>query len=249
MVYSMFSKNFFVDQAIQISDKNQNPVFKVQKVLLYGSANAVDNSENKDLKNLNISQYTDIAVYIDNKSYITDLTQENTVKEISVSDIQISKDTKSGIKSLTYKSPLNFGKFEITEAAELYSEGDTKYAPIKYNVLYQNQNDINYDNPTFFTDCSNPITLSYLNKDIVTHYSLPDNSNVSFNGSLLRQANVDLSSLATTLSFNINIKNNLNESFIYNIKINLSFGNDIYNGYVFQGREASGSAYNFFKEI
>lgn len=247
-IYSTISKNFFVDQAIEISDKNQKPVFKIQKIMLYSSAGAIDNSQDKSLKDLDISQFTDIAIYIDNTSYVTDLTQENTVKSIYISDISISKDNNIGIKSLTYKNPLNFAKFEITDAAKEYTAEDTKYAPINYNVLYDNQTKADYIDPTFYTDCSDPITLTYINKDVSTHYSLPDNSNVTFNGALLKQANVSLNDLATDLSFNVNIINNQNESFIYNIKLNLKYTSDIYAGYMFQGKTTTGNEFNFFKE-
>lgn len=251
MVYSFFAKNAFVEQAIQISDKNQDPVFKIKKVLLYSSAGVIDNSSDKSLKDLNISQFTDIAIYIDNKAYITDLTQKNTIKKLTVSNISISKDNQSGTRSLTYKSPLNFAKFQISEAAELYEKNDNEYAPIDYTIKYDNSenNTTPYVDPTFFTDCSDPITLCYLNKDVVTHYSLPDNSNMFYNGSLLKQSNVDLDTLSTVVSFNIDIINNENEKFTYNIKLNLSYSKDIYNGYLFQGKETSGDEFNFFKKI
>ena len=255
LIYRVFAKEAFVNQAIQISDQNQDPVFKIDQVRIYSSANAIDNTEEKSLKDLDISQYTDIAVYINNTSYIQDYTPENTIKSVRIDNINISSDQPTGIKSLTYKSPKDFGKFTISEAANVYQsvETHTVCAPIDYAITYKNEENPDFSKPTFYTDCSNPITLSYLNRNLVSHYSLPDNVNIPFNGALLEQARVDLASLTTSLSFNVNITNNQNENFVYNVKINLILDEDsgiIKNGYSYQGRESSGSkAYNFFKNI
>ena len=255
MLYHKLAEERFVNQSIQISDANQNPVFKIDKILLYNSANAIDNTEEKSLKDIDISQFTDIAIYIDNTSYIKELSQENTVKAVRVDKIELSSDQTSGIKSLTYKSPLDFAKFNISDAANVYTSTDNKIecAPIDYNISYKNEESPDYSTPTFYTDCSNAITLSYLNKNIVSHYSVPDNANISFNGTLLKQANVDLTSLATLISFRVTITNNLNEDFVYNIKLNLSLDEQsgiTTNGYSFQGRTSSeGKAFDFFKDI
>ena len=255
MFYHKLAEDKFVNQSIQISDANQSPVFKIDKVLLFNSANAIDNTEEKSLKDIDISQFTDIAVYINNTSYIQELTQENTVKAVRVDNIKLSNDQKSGIKSLTYKNPFDFTKFNISDAANGYESTDNNIvecAPIDYKICYKNDELPDYSNPTFYTDCSNAITLSYLNRNIVSHYSIPDNVNVPFTGALLKQANVDLASLDTLISFRISITNNLNEDFVYNIKLNLSLNEQsgiTTNGYSFQGRTASedGKAYDFFK--
>lgn len=255
MIYRLFEKEKFVNQAIQISDTNQDPVFRLREIRIFSSANAIDNTEEKSLKDLDISQFTDISIFIDNTSYIQDLTAENTIKSIKIDNIHLISDQPTGIKSLTYKDPNDLGKFTISDAANLYTsiDTDTQCAPIEYTAVYKNEENTDYSKPTFYTDCSNPITLSYLNRNVVSHYALPDNDNISFNGLLLKHAKVDLVALNTTISFNVNITNNLNENFVYNVKINLSFDENseiVTNGYSFQGRESSDSkAYNFFKNI
>ena len=74
---------------VKIAEENTEPVFKVSKILLYSSADAVDTSEGNLLKSLDISAYTDIAVYIDNLSLISELTPENTIKELYIDNIII----------------------------------------------------------------------------------------------------------------------------------------------------------------
>ena len=126
---------------------------------------------------------------------------------------------------------------------------------IDFNIINTNSENENHDYtmPTFYTDCSNPITLGYLNKDLLTNYSVSDSSNkISFNGKVLKEANIDLNDVNYTLNFNIHIVNNLNQKFVYNMSLNVNLNDDnggIYNGYVYRGKTTSGKEYRFFKEM
>lgn len=246
LVFSVaFSKNAFAKEIIEISNENEKPIFNIQKLLLYSNANAVDNTENQSLKDMSISQYTDISIYIDNTSSISELTDENTVKELYIDNIECSANL--GTKILNYKNPLEFGKFKVIETPK-----DNR---IDFKIINTNEENENndYSNPAFYTDCSNPISLGYLNKDILTNYSVPSDSNiVSFNGKVLKEANINLNDINYTLSFKIHIVNNLNEKFVYNMNLDVNLDDDnggIYNGYVYRGKNTSGTEYNFFKEI
>ena len=221
------AKNRFANQMVEISDENENSVFNIQKILVYSSATAVDNSEDQSLKDVSISQFSDISIYIDNTSYITDLTNENTIKELYIDNIVINSNSDKGTKILNYKSPLSFGK---------YSSVDTPANNrIDFNIVNTNSENENrdYNTPTFYTDCSNPITLGYLNKDLLTNYAVSDSANtISFNGKVLKEANIDLNDVNYTLNFNLNDDNG-----------------GIYNGYVYRGKTTSGKEYRFFKEM
>ena len=239
------AKNKFANQMIEISDENENPIFSIQKILLYSSANAIDNSENQSLKDLSICQYSDISIYIDNSQSSSELTDENTVKELYIDNIVITSPLDKGNKILNYKNPLSFGKYK--DISELSNNR------IDFNIINTNQQNENnnYDKPTFYTDCSNPITLGYLNKDILTNYSVSENaSTVSFNGKVLKEANINLDDIAYTLNFTIHIVNNLNQNFAYNMKLDVTLGEDTYtNGYTYRGKTTSGNEYRFFKEV
>ena len=76
--YVISAKDEFVRQSLKIAEQNQLSVFKISKILLYSSGNAIDNSSNHSLQDMDICQYTDIAIYIDNTSSISDLTTQNT---------------------------------------------------------------------------------------------------------------------------------------------------------------------------
>lgn len=238
-----FAKNKFANQMIEISDENENAIFSIQKILLYSSANAVDNSDNQSLSNMSLSQYTDLSIFIDNSQTVSELTDENTVKELYIDNINFEANSNNGTKILNYKNPLNFGKYQDINFPE-NSRIDFKIV----NTNQENESN-NYDEPTFYTDCSNPITLGYLNKDLLTNYSISDNSkSVSFNGKVLKEANVALENINYTLSFTIHIVNNLNENFTYNMKLPVDL-EGIYDGYVYKGKTTSGSEYNFFKDL
>lgn len=238
-----FAKNNFANQMVEIAEENESPIFSVQRILLYNSANAVDNSENQSLSNMAISQYTDISIYIDNSQTVSDLTDENTVKELYIDNISVDAKSENGTKILNYKNPLNFGKYQDITSPE----NDR----IDFNIVNTNDENENhnYDEPTFYTDCSNPISLGYLNKDLLTNYSVSnDSSSVSFNGKVLQEAGVNLEDINYTLNFTIHIVNNLNQKFAYNMKLDVDL-DGIYDGYTYRGKNASGTDYQFFKEL
>lgn len=245
VLYTHFVKENFAEEAVKIAEGNENPVFKVHKVLLYSSANAVDVTDTQALQGLNICQYTDIAIYLDNTSYIYDITSENTINQLYIDNIQIKTNGSVGNPYLNYKNPLDSAKYK-----DIQKPNTDK---IEFNVLTTNsENESNdYSNPTFYTDCSNPITLGYMNKDIVTDYAVSEGSNtISFNGKVLQEANVNLADINYTISFNINIINNKNEKFICNMKLDVDLSDDdggIYKGYLFDNYTTSGPEYNFFK--
>lgn len=248
LVFSVvFARNAFANEMIEIADENENSIFNIQKVLLYSSANAVDYSEDQSLKDMSICQYTDISIFIDNTSSVTELTNENTIKQLYIDNIVATSNADVGTKILNYKNPLDFGKYKMIENPENNR--------IDFNIVNTNsQNETNdYTNPTFYTDCSNPISLGYMNKDILTNYSVSQDANtVSFNGKVLQEANINLEDINYTLTFKIHIVNNSNQKFVYNMKLDINLNDNnggIYNGYVYRGKTTTGNEYRFFKEI
>ena len=164
-----------------------------------------------------------------------------------IDNINITSKSDVGTKILNYKNPMNFGKYKNIKELD---NGRIDFKVINTNQENESQN---YSEPTFYTDCSNPITLGYLNKDILANYSVSaDASTVSFNGKVLKEANINLDDINYTLNFTIHIVNNLNQSFAYNMKLNVNLNDDnggIYNGYVYKGKTTSGSEYRFFREV
>ena len=237
-----------MEQSLKIAEQNQLAVFRVSKILLYSSGNAIDNSSDHSLQDLDICQYTDIAIYIDNTSSISDLTTQNTVKELWVDNIKITPNSEVGSQVFNYKNLNNFGIFDVLENP---SDGR-----INFNIVNTNEENeaADYSLPTFYTDCSNPISLGYLNSGIVKDYSIHDDVNsVIFNGKILEQTGVDLATIGYNLMFDIHIKNYDDDSFVYHANMDVQLdteSKEILGGYLYQSRNnTSGSEYVFFKEV
>lgn len=244
----VFARNSYANQVIAIADDNEKTVFNVQKVLLYSSATATSDSKEQALKDMSISQFTDISIYLDNTGSSSQLVNENTIKELYIDNISIkSNNNELGTKVLNYKNPLDFGKYVDIE--------EPQNGRIDFNIVNTNNENENsdYSKPTFYTDCSNPITLGYENKEIVKNYSVSDDQNsVSYNGKILKEANVNINDINYTLSFTINIVNNLNEKFVYNMNLDVDLNDEnggIYNGYVYKNTATSGLQYRFFRSF
>lgn len=226
--------------------ENENHIFRISKIILHSNVDIVDKSEQQSLQNINISQYTDISIYIDNKNYIKDLTQENTVSELYIDNIKIETLSSNGEKIINYKNPYLFGKYRTLSNAK---------DKIRFNILNDNESnrEEQYDNPMFYTDCSNPISLGYINKDVVTNYYIRANdAPVTLNGSMLKRANIGLDVLSSNISFCVHLKNNLNEEFICNVNIDNNLDNEdggIYTGYMTRIFDISNEEFNFIKLI
>ena len=280
----------FANENVKIYENNKEQVFKVEKILICSSANALDLSEKQNLQDMSIYQYTDIAVYINNGEGIS---KKNTVKKIYIDNISLEGTNDIGRKSLNYKNILKFGlkkenqtksviqesedssynvfeklvdkeknttdeetiekdNFENNENDESDENADTAESvkdEIDFNVIYTNEENekANYDEPTFYTDCSNPITLEYVNNDLVTHYQMDENKSVSFDGSLLKEVGISTESLKCKVKFKINIVNNDNEK--YSCWINFTIPlDDIYEGTTMKAKTTNNQRYVFFRE-
>lgn len=237
----------FSKDMVRIAEENKNPIFRINKIVLYSSADIVDNTEGDEiLKNFDMQQYTDIAIYIDNRNTITDLTLENTINELYVDNIQVDINTNQENQILNYKSPLNIAKFR-----ELSKVSENEKIDFKIYKTNDQKAQGGYDSPAFFTDCSDPISLGYINKDIIKNCALTEETGfLAFNGTILKNANVNLKSISSKIRFRINIKNNLNERFACNVEIDNDLtkeNNSIYNGNLTVSEITQGVSYNFFK--
>lgn len=241
IIIKSINKRQFANNMIEISEKNEKPVFSVEKIYLCSSANVIDNSIEKNLQDLNIYQYADIAIYINNKQKQEELTKENTVKEMYIDNISLETDSQIGERSLFYTNSLNFGK-----STEL--DNHVKTDRIDFDIVYTNSenNSTDYSNPTFYTDCSNPITLKYLNKDIVKGYKMDEDKAISFDGKLLKEANVSKEDINCTIKFRINIVNNSDEKFSCWINFDIPLDELYTEGKTIKSANTSGIKYDFF---
>ena len=218
------ANNKFAEDINEIWKLNSNTIFSIDNIYMYSSADAENNEEDRAIWNLNVHQYTDIAIYINNRS--EELNYENSIKEMYISNVKFS-NLEKGTPSLAFKDIHNFGKF--TDVEENIIEDK-----IEYKIL--NDGDIDYSKPQMYADCSNPIILEYANKNIKENEIISDiESDLIFNGELLRRTGVFLDSIKCTVSFTITIINNYEQKFVANVYLDIPLedtqtGETIYNG-------------------
>ena len=237
----------YADQTEKFVEQNVSPIFRIDKIILYSSANWIDNSNGK-LRNIDISQFTDIEIFINNLNKIDTITPENTVSKLFIDNISIQCEEENGEKILNYKNPFFSGKFLDLKNCENNE--------ILFNIPLSNEenNNANYDENTFYTDCSNPISLGYVNKNLLTGCMVDGtNASISGNGTILKMAGIDVKNLKSVIKFTIHLINNYNEEFVCNLEINNDLENEtegdegIYSGNIIKVVDTRDVKYDFLK--
>ncbi len=241
----VFRNHSFAKQTIETYTNYSSPIFTIEKIIFFSNAFVIDNSKNQNLQDIDIGQYTDIAIYINNKNSSEELTDENTVKELYIDNIKITSNSDKGEKMLGYKNPSYFAKYKGLEVPENNR--------IDFNIISTNKDNKEsaYGSPAFYQDCSNPISLGYINKDLATGLSVDSGSSVSLDGKILSLANVTLKDLVFTMSFDIHIINNKNEEFVCYINkpiLSEEENNSIFNGYIATQFSPSPGTYQFIRK-
>lgn len=204
---------------------NSKTVFSIDRVYLYSSADATSNETTKPVWDLNIFQFTDIAIYINNRSE-EGVTYENTIKELTIDNIKFN-NVKSGTPSLYYKNVNDFAKLTNTEENKINDS-------LEFNII--NSGDADYSTPVIYSNCQNPITLEYVNANMEEDTIISDISTpLTYDGSLLRKGGILLSQMECTLSFTITIINNYNQKYVATVYIDIPLedsmsGESIYDG-------------------
>lgn len=207
----------------------ENQVFEVSKIQYYSNVGAI--SKQTTYQNpewdLNVYQYTDIAIYLKRAE---EYSVSNYIKKLTIDNIQVSK-TEIGNQEIYYLNPTKFGNSDI---AELSDENKID-SGLEYNIMnYENsENDVKYSIPIFFEDCSNPITLRYLNSDIVSDYKFSQSNKLQFNGSLLKTAGISLEKLGTTITFDLDIITQNDETYNIPLTLDIPIDERIYDGDIF----------------
>lgn len=238
-------KSIFASKMQEISQKNEIPEFSIEKIYLCSSANAIDNSEEQNLRDLELYQYTDIAIYLNNYKD-NGLNSKNTIKELYIDNIELQLENNDiGEAILDYTNSLKMGSKDQLKKILATSEFKQK-DKIDFNIINTNEqnNKANYDEPTFYADCSNPISLKYINK-INRNFNINNDRVAIFDGSILKKAEIKLEDISAKIKFRVNIVNNNNEynSAYVSFKIPLD---DIYQGTSIKSKNISGKEYNFF---
>ena len=207
----ILKKNFENDM-LSFANKNQSTIFTVDSITLFSSADAgykTNTANNFTIQNL--YQYTDIALFIKNTS--DENTLENTLKKVSIENIQFATSPKLGEPKLYFKSINDFAKSNINED-NIISDS------FEFNI--SSSDEANLSTPTLYNNLANPLTFSYVNSNIKSDYTITDvSSPITYDGSLLQKCNVNLEDIACTVSFDVYITNNLDQNFKTTVSVNI----------------------------
>lgn len=196
-----------------LSSNDYSDTFSVDKIVLYSSANATSNETSRNLWNINVYQFTDMAIYLNNNSE-SSLSSKNTIKELYIDNIKYSPLPEKGTPELYYKAIDNFG---------IPSLKDENLVQDKLNFKIINSKDtLDTNTASFYETCQTPITLQFVNKDIKANAIIPNTGEaLVFDGSLLSKTNIALNNIKTFISFNVNLTNNLDEKYVYNVNFEI----------------------------
>lgn len=216
----------FSENIDQIARLNSKTVFSIDRIYLYSSADASSNETTKPVWDLNILQFTDIALYINNRSE-EGVTYENTIKEITIDNIKFN-NLQTGTPNLYYKNVNDFAKLTNLEENKINDS-------IEFDIV--NSGDIDYSKPTLYSNCQNPITLEYVNSEMEEDTIISDISTpLVYDGSLLKKAGILLSQMKCTLSFTITIINNYNQKFVATVYIDIPLEDSMDNTSIYDGK-------------
>ncbi len=216
IIFIYFMQNLFIKKNFEksyssLSEINQESPFTLEKIILFSSATATTNDLSNSVWNLNISQFSDICIYLNNA--YNDNSAKKLIQSIYIDSINISK-TECGTPLLYSKSIEDFGKCSFEDNKIIDNRFD-------FNVV-NTDSDINYNNNELYNDLSTPITIGFYNKDIKSNYLYSD-SQINYNGRILKSANIPEVSIKCNLSFNINIITQEEQEYICNVNIDIPF--------------------------
>ena len=92
---------------------------------------------------------------------------ENTLKEVSIQNIQLNTKPTLGEPNLYFKSIHQFSKSELIDENKIQDHLDFSIS---------SEDSANLDTPTLYNNLANPITLTYINSNIKTDYTITDTS-------------------------------------------------------------------------
>ena len=236
IVPNWLGRNKFTDELDRFANKSS--VFSLSKIYCYSSASGINNTEGKAMWDVNVSQYTDIALGLsinnvnndltnnlgNSNSQVVDTSPKYSISKIYIDNISFSNNN-TGALSLSYIPILNFGLIsneELTNPAEQQSKIDFNIVDDKEILL----NNIVRE-PSIDKNLILPITLRYLNSNIKTNHTITNiEEKLAFNGSILKRASIPLSSIKNEVTFTIHIVTNSNEEYMYPIHLQIPLQNE-----------------------
>ncbi len=242
LLATLFGKKSLEKGIEGISEASKNPLFSLEKVYCYSNANAISKTSSRAMWNLDISQYTDIALFLkihnENETLTQELLQQRNAENISVveqsakttiSELYIDhirfSNTSTGHLSFNYQPFSKFGKIEDENLTEENVQSDK----ITFTLIANSEDVVSNtsSNAQIDKNLTIPITLRYLNRNIQTDYTISNITEpLTFDGSLLKRSYIPISSIQNTVSFTIHIKNGLGDEYVYQMSLTIPLQNE-----------------------
>lgn len=245
IIPNWLGRNKFTDELVNFA--NRSSIFSLSKIYCYSSASGINNTEGKAMWDVNISQYTDIALGLsinnvnndltnnlgNSNSQVVDTSPKYSISKIYIDNISFSNNS-TGTLSLGYIPILNFG---LISNDELTNPGKQQNR-IDFNIVDNKEILLNniIQEPSIDKNLVLPITLRYLNSNIKTDHTITNiEEKLAFDGSILKRASIPLSSIKNEVTFNIHIITNSSEEYMYPVHLQIPLqnednGKNIYDG-------------------
>lgn len=236
IVPNWLGRNKFTDELDRFANKSS--VFSLSKIYCYSSASGINNTEGKAMWDVNVSQYTDIALGLsinnvnndltnnlgNSNSQVVDTSPKYSISKIYIDNISFSNNS-TGTLSLGYIPILNFG---LISNDELTNPGKQQNK-IDFNIVDNKEILLNniVPEPSIDKNLVLPITLRYLNSNIKVNHTITNiEENLSFDGNILKRASIPLSSIKNEVSFTIHIVTDSSEEYMYPIHLQIPLQNE-----------------------
>lgn len=224
VIKSYMIKKNFEDEMLSFANKNGNQIFTIDNVYFFSSCDSKNKTSSSSHFTIeNLYQYTDIALFINSPS--SEKTLENTLKKVYINNIKFDAPPLLGKPNLYFKSIEKFANSEIVEDNLIQDN-------LEFSITSENSADLS--TPVLYNNLANPISLSYINQNIKTDYTITDTlSPITYDGSLLKRCSILINSISCKLSFDVYIVNNLDQEFKTTVFLNIPLETDttsIYDG-------------------
>lgn len=210
-------KTNFEKSILPFANKNSETIFNINQIVFFSNCDA----KNKNISTTNytlenIYQYTDIAFFIDSPQ--EEKTSKNTLKDVTIENINFTTPPSSGEPSLYFKSINNFARSELNDENKIEDKLD-------FSITSEDSTDLS--TPVLYNNLANPITLSYINSNIKTDYTITDTSTpITYDGTLLSRCAVPLDDISCSFSFDVFVINNQDEKYRCTVFIDVPLSSD-----------------------
>ena len=199
------------------------PVFEIKDIYIKSTANATYLDDNMTANwNLNVYQPNDIYIKFGVNDNIHTLNQEDKLlKSVYVKNIKIVESPSLGSNIDVYSISKDSDKvFEYVEEYKVNEE-------LQYVVVPSNADIFNLQ----VNNKMGQIALSFVNKNVLMHI-YEDFEEVTFDGTLFKKANILLEQIRFTVSLDLVLTTLSEKEYIYNIQVQLPYGDIVESGTV-----------------